>query len=547
MQIQETDHRLNDLIEAITAIASLDFSKKLEVKGEKDLLDVVSLGFNMLSEALEDTVVSKQQLEESKKKYEMLFSKANDVILLIKDSRIIDFNEKAITVFGYPAAELKGIQMTALVPDYQKDGKTSWQVIKEMTQEALEKGISLRKMQTIKKDKTLFASDVNVGWFDLNGERYFQTIIRDVSLQVKAEEDLKKSVAQFKALFDFAPNAMLISRAGKPIQINYAFEEMFGYGLEDLSKLSIAKFTHPEDRHLHRGLEAQLKQNLIPKFSLEKRYIKKNGEVLHGIVNVTRIRGVKNNHDFYINQIVDITQLKKVEQKSQAQLLELEKINKELDKFAYVVSHDLKAPLRGISTLATFIEEDIAAGEYEDISENLSLLKNRISRMGNLITGILDFSRAGKNMDDKESIDFGQLVKDTIELLNPPSNVQIEITHTLPTVHSIKISLQQIIQNILSNAIKYNDKAIMKIWVNFQEEEQTYIFSFKDNGPGIPLAYHEKIFEIFQTLQPRDRVESTGVGLSIVKKNIESLGGRIWLESEEGQGATFFFSLPKKS
>lgn len=544
MKRQEGDKRLNDLIEAITAIASLDFSKKLEVKGKEDLIDVVSLGFNMLSEALEDTVVSKQQLEESKQKYEMLFSKANDIILLIKDGQISDFNDKALTVFGYMASELMGLPIIQLMPELQKDGSCSANLITEVTRETLKKGSSLKTIQTIRKDKSIFESEINVGFLKLNDEVYFQTIIRDVSEQVKTEEELKKSVAQFKALFDFAPTAMLIVKGGKPIQINRAFEHMFGYQQKELSTLNIAALTHPEDRQLHKGLEAQLKQNIIPKFSLEKRYIKKNGAILHGIVNVTRIRGVENREDYYITQIVDISEQKKAEQKVQAHVKEVEKINKELDQFAYVVSHDLKAPLRGINALASFIEEDIADGEYEEVRENMSLLRSRIDRMGNLITGILDFSRAGRKKEALELINFGDLLHETIELIAPSPKVQLNSPEKMPTVYTIKISLQQIIQNLLSNAIKYNDKDSIKICIDFQENKQDYIFSIKDNGPGISSQYHHKIFEIFQTLQPRDRVESTGVGLAIVRKNVENLGGKVWVESIEGQGATFFFSLP---
>lgn len=546
MKRHEDDKRLNDLIEAITAIASLDFSKKLEVKGEEDLIDVVSLGFNMLSEALEDTVVSKQQLEESKQKYEMLFSKANDIILLIKDNRVSDFNDKALTVFGYMASELMGLPIIQLIPKFQKDGSWSTSIIEEITRETLKKGSSLKTIQAMRKDKSLFEAEMNVGFLKINDEVYFQAIIRDVSEQVKTEEALKKSVAQFKALFDFAPTAMLIVKGGKPIQINHAFENMFGYKQKELSTLNIAALTHPEDRQLHKGLEAQLKQNIIPKFSLEKRYIKKNGVVLYGIVNVTRIRGDENSEDYYITQIVDISEQKKAEQKVQAHVEEVEKINKELDQFAYVVSHDLKAPLRGINALASFIEEDIADGHYEDVPENLNLLKNRIDRMGNLITGILDFSRAGRKIEALEFIDFGDLLHEIIELIAPSTKVQINRPEKMPTVYAVRISLQQIVQNLLSNAIKYNDKEITKICMAYQENERDYIFSVKDNGPGIPSQYHDKIFDIFQTLQPRDRVESTGVGLTIVRKNVENLGGKVWVESIEGQGATFFFSVPKK-
>ena len=285
MEYKNDEIRLNKLIDAMTAIASLDFSKKLEVSENQDILDVVSLGFNMLSEALEDTVVSKQHLEVSEKKYKSLFSKANDVILLIKDGEIIDFNEKTLEIFGYTADELRGKHIAKLIPEVQEDGQSSWDLIKTITKEVLVQGSCLRVFQNIKKDKTLFEAEIKVGSFELSGVTYFQTIIRDVSERRRAEINLQKSVAKFKALFEFAPNAMLISRGGQFIQINPAFEEMFGYNEVDLTDLSLAKLTHLEDRQLHIELERDLKEKQSQKYSLEKRYVKKDGTFFYGFVN----------------------------------------------------------------------------------------------------------------------------------------------------------------------------------------------------------------------------------------------------------------------
>ena len=547
MEKQTNEVQLNELIDAITAIASLDFSKKLKINGEEELIDVVSIGINLLSEALEDTVVSKQQLEESSRKYKTLFSKANDAILLIKNNRIVEFNEKTMAIFGHSVEDLKGTHLAILTPKYQNDGRLSWEIIKEMTAEALEKGQCIKKFQNIRKDQTIFEAEVNVGWFKLNEEIYFQTIVRDISARVKSEKALRKSMAQFKALFDYAPNAMLISRAGKLLQINPAFEEMFGYSQADIGHLNLKQLTHPADNNLHKKLEQRLIKRTIQKYSIEKRYIKKDGAILYGNVNVSLLKEFEDSKDFYIIQIVDITKQKLAEEKGKTHLNELEKINKELDQFAYIVSHDLKAPLRGINALANFMEEDILANEYEDLPENLGLLKNRIARMGNLITGILEFSRAGKNTEKTELIDAALILQETIELINPGDKVAIHLASNLPLIYSIKIGFQQIIQNLLSNAIKYNDKENCHIWITCQEKEDAFVFSIKDNGPGIAEEHHQKIFDVFQTLQPRDRIESTGVGLSIVRKRVESLGGKVWIESKLGKGATFIFSLPKKS
>lgn len=224
-------------------------------------------------------------------------------------------------------------------------------------------------------------------------------------------------------------------------------------------------------------------------------------------------------------------------------------VNKELKQFAYVVSHDLKAPLRAISTLGTFIEEDLGDDINEDVKENITLLKGRITRMENLIQGILEYSRVQRKEVEKEWIDLALLLEEisaSVALRATDSGVSIQLPESLPKIYASQTLLHQVLQNLLSNAVKYNDKPHCIIEVKFQESKTHLQFAIKDNGPGIPEKYHQKIFEIFQTLQARDTFESTGVGLSIVKKIVEDkASGKIWLESEPGLGSTFFFTWKK--
>lgn len=226
----------------------------------------------------------------------------------------------------------------------------------------------------------------------------------------------------------------------------------------------------------------------------------------------------------------------------------LENSNAALKQFAYIVSHDLKAPLRAISTLASFIEEDLEDHSNEDIKENLSLLKARIRRMSGLINGILEYSRVGRKAAEKDRVDVQQMLLEVIASTKDMTNkeVNIHLLSTFPILYINPTLIQQIFQNLLSNAIKYNDKTLCEIEIHCIEKTDCYQFSVKDNGPGIAEKYHDKIFQIFQTLQPRDKVESTGVGLSIVKKIVEEHAkGQIWLSSEAGKGTTFIFTIEK--
>ncbi|QJX45786.1 HAMP domain-containing protein [Hymenobacter taeanensis] len=228
-------------------------------------------------------------------------------------------------------------------------------------------------------------------------------------------------------------------------------------------------------------------------------------------------------------------------------ITQLERRNQELDQFAYVVSHDLKAPLRGIETASRWIEEDMGQELPEHIREFLLLMRTRVYRMENLISGILELARVGRTKQDEERVNVRELLQEILDSLAPPPGFTIELPSYLPTLVTNRVQLQQVFSNLISNALKYHhhpETGILRI--GCREERGQFQFSVQDNGPGIAPEYHERIFVIFQTLTERDTLESTGVGLAIVKKIVERRGGTIRVESAEGQGATFLFTWPKE-
>jgi len=242
----------------------------------------------------------------------------------------------------------------------------------------------------------------------------------------------------------------------------------------------------------------------------------------------------------------DITQRKLAEEK-QAELVEkVESINKELKDFAYIVSHDLKAPLRGIKTLSDWITTDYSHKLDEKGREQMGLLSSRVERMHNLIDGVLEYSRVGRTEEKQVQVNLNELVPGIIDAIAPPETIAITVDDELPVVKCGQTRIMQVFQNLLSNAVKYMDKPKGKIKVGCVEENGFWKFSVADNGPGIEEKDFERIFQMFQTLSPRDEVESTGVGLTVVKKIVEIYGGKIWVESKSGQGSTFFFTLPKQ-
>lgn len=223
---------------------------------------------------------------------------------------------------------------------------------------------------------------------------------------------------------------------------------------------------------------------------------------------------------------------------------ELEKRNAELDKFAYVVSHDLKAPIRGIHNVIKWIEEDFGNEVSPEMKKYLRIIPQRTKRMEDLINGLLDYARI-REKTTLEKIDVNKLVKDIAEAI-VPRHFKIEI-NTLPIIYTERLKLEQVFSNLISNSVKYTVHKKGKIVIGCEEQIYLYEFSVKDNGIGIEPEYHEKIFEIFQTLREKDEKESTGIGLAIVKKIIDEQHGTINVKSKLGEGAEFIFTWPKSS
>jgi len=223
---------------------------------------------------------------------------------------------------------------------------------------------------------------------------------------------------------------------------------------------------------------------------------------------------------------------------------ELETMNNELKDFAHIVSHDLKAPLRGISQLAQWLIQDNYEKFNNEGKEQINLILNRVKRMYSLIDGILQYSRAGRTADSEETVDLNKIVDAVLELVDVPAGIRVTVENKLPTIYIGSTRIMQVFQNLIGNAVKYMDKVNGEINIGCKEEGKFHQFWVSDNGPGIDDKYHEKIFQIFQILVPRDERESTGVGLTVVKKIIEMYGGGVWIRSSKGEGSCFYFTLP---
>jgi signal transduction histidine kinase len=223
----------------------------------------------------------------------------------------------------------------------------------------------------------------------------------------------------------------------------------------------------------------------------------------------------------------------------------LQRRNEELDQFAYVASHDLKAPLRAIANLSEWLEEDLEGQLPAENRHQLLLLRGRVRRMEALIEGLLEYSRIGRQQLPVEAVNVGELIRDIIDSLAPPPEFQILLAPNLPVLHTERMPLRQVFANLIGNSIKHHHRQDGCVQISVSDRGDYFEFAVTDDGPGIEPQYHEKVFTIFQTLTARDTKESTGIGLSIVRKILQSAGNTIVLESDRGQGSTFRFTWPK--
>jgi PAS domain S-box-containing protein len=248
-----------------------------------------------------------------------------------------------------------------------------------------------------------------------------------------------------------------------------------------------------------------------------------------------------------VGSVEDITQRHKLENNLVELVGKLKKSNKDLDEFAYAASHDLKAPLRVIDNTSQWLLEDLEPYLTQETRENMNLLRGRVMRMKKLLGDLLEYSRIGRTQDERfaQAVNGGELLENIIELLSPDGGFSVLSDSRFAEIEVMQMPLQQVLMNLISNAMKHHDKKTGTIKIGLADMGPVYEFTVEDDGPGIPAQFHDKIFEMFRTLRPRDHVEGSGMGLAMVRKNVEMFGGSITVQSGPGQGSRFRFTWPK--
>lgn len=493
-----------------------------------------------------------EALQKSEERYRTLVESSSDSIYVLdREWRHLIINKAATEFVHMSKEQLVGNKLTELFPGVEKTPfyKTFQKVMKT------------REPDSVLNEYVF--EDGRRGFYEVNVSPVPEGILcvsRDITERKRAEEALQESERNLKEaqkiahmgswVLDLKTNKFTVSE--EMIRI-YKYENMY---TDSVSMEEFAKYIHPEDRE---RVSSALNDSIAGKaaYDLEFCIFRTDGEerILHA-----QGRVIKDQSGRPIKMVgigMDITERKRaedeirklnaeLEQRVQQRTAELEAANQELKDFAYVVSHDLKAPLRGISQLSQWLVQDYGDAFDEEGQKMVDLLINRVKRMDGLIGGILEYSRIGRIVGKDVEINLDHLVSEVIDSIAPPARIQILIKSELPVIVGDKTRITEVFQNLIENAVKFMDKPEGEICIDCADEGSCWKFRVVDNGPGIEKKYHEKIFQIFQTLEPRDVRESTGVGLALVKKIVEFYGGKIWVESMPGKGSTFSFTLPKK-
>jgi PAS domain S-box-containing protein len=497
-----------------------------------------------------EQVLVEQSLRESEERFRTIFDyNFFGVAYGDIDGKVTGGNDEYLRIIGYSREDLASLSLYCheiTPPEYSSlDAEKLAEVSKRGACTPYEK-------EYIRPDGTRVPVVLGYGLV-APGRREMVGFVLDLSPVKAAEKSLRISEERLKTLFESNIIGLSIGDISGAIkESNEEYLRIIGYKKEDIGvgKLRWTEITVPEDfpRDREGIAEAQARGACTP---YEKEFIHHDGSRVPTLIGYGLVGEKK---EEAICFILDLTPVKEAERQMQSlneALMEssqlLAKRNQELERFAYVVSHDLKAPLRAIANLSQWLEEDLDGNLTQETRYNMQLLRQRVYRLSTMIDGLLDYSRIGLSSVSEEMVNMTELLREIVESLAIPLDFIVEVKYPLPTLSTKRLLLSQVFSNLISNAVKHHESPRGRIEIGVIDRGDYYEFSVKDDGPGIAPEYQERIFEIFQILASRDQTENTGIGLSIVKKIIDNQGERIWLNSREGEGATFYFTWHKQA
>lgn len=523
-------------------------------------------------------------IKEQKKELEVIVDNSSLGIILMRFGKILKANHAIERILGYSEEELldRTIEDISTEDDYIDNHN----ILSQIGDSHSDGDVTIRKY--VKKDGAHLWAKTNTSEVKhLAGETKYQVvIIEDITVQrektivLNLINNIAKSILGKMDIHDIAWEitnkiaTYLNSEDCIIYLVNYekeTIEQISAYG----DKISTGhKIKNRLTAPLGEGIVGAVAISGVPEVisdtSKDSRYVvddkRRLSEIAVPIVNngnviavidsehkdlnyftndhLKTLENVANLVSMQLNSAINLRERQKVEANNLNILTELSKSNTELQEYAHIVSHDLKSPLRSIHALTSWIKEDNIDKLDELSLQNFDLIEVTLEKMEQLISGILNYSSVGITKEEElESVDLNGVIDDLKTILFIPDHISVVVKNKLPVLKGERIKLQQLFQNLISNGIKFNDKEKGLIEIDVKEKASYYQFSVKDNGIGINEKYFDKIFKIFHSLT--DNKESTGIGLSIVKKIVDLYKGEIWVESQVKEHTTFYFTIKK--
>ena len=546
--VMTEDKRLEQISEQIVRLANADFGLQVPISEKRDDIDSIIVGLNLLGEELESYI---HQLTESEDKLKNALVLLNDAQHLshigswewIIAENVISWTDELYRIYGRDKENFESSFENFLACIHPDDRDYVNKVIQEAYQDKKQFSFSHR----------IVRPDGTEAYLDCKGDIYLDendVIVRmtgtaqDVSDLRKAEEKLRQLAAIVEsssdAIMSKTPDGFLTSW-------NKQAEQLFGYTEKEALGKHISLLFPAERLYEEDEIIARLRQgHSLINYETERR--KKDGTVFSVAITVSPINEPSGKL-IAISQIArDITEKKHAEEKLKLYNKILEQKNKETEQFAFIASHDLQEPLRTITNYIGLFSEEYSGKIDETADIYINFIGSASRRMQVLISDLLEYTRAG-NDKSLVQVDCNVLLEEITGDLNKAitgSNAEISFKD-LPVISGYTTRLKSLFQNLIANAIKFRKPGVSPvITITAKDEGTDWLFEIRDNGIGIEKTYYEKIFMLFQRLHARTEYEGTGLGLAHCKKIVELSGGKIWVESEQGKGSSFFFTLPKK-
>jgi len=414
-------------------------------------------------------------------------------------------------------------------------------------------GVGGLRLRAITEDRQILPVEVQIVRLDRD---HLALELRDLSELLELERQLHEAEARYRYLIEDAIDTLdsgiiLLDRDGRIFWANKTIEKFFYIPRDELIGLELRRALAPaKPFFVEPGSFERITSRSLPTgrggrytFTLRGRGTERILELVSIPVETEKYKGGR------IDHYIDVTEIKRLERSLREKTARLEETNRRLEEFAHVVSHELKGPPRRIETFAQFLLEDYQEKLDQEGLDYLARIRNQALKMCNLIEDLLLLASLGRKKAPLEEVPLSQVVRDVLDSLDYAlKGVEVHLSNSFPTVVANRTQMEELFANLISNGVKYNDKEKKRIEVGWEEEDGHYIIYVRDNGIGIERQYWDKIFELFETLNPQeeDDHESTGAGLAICKRIVEEYGGRIWVESEPGKGSTFYFTIPKR-